>query len=110
MKKKIAKRTTKISYAYTVYYYSINSCNTIALAEHASLAEALKHTHRLIKNGFDVTLTITQSVDEGKVLHEYEKNIFYEKKNREPHTRLSGYTFARAIKRPHNSIIRRFWQ
>lgn len=100
------KKKTVISYEYLVFYYKANTCNTITYATHASLANALKHVHTLVKYGFDVTLRIRQYVDDGIMYHQYEKGVYYTQCKYNRRTRLDSYTL---VKVPHYKIIRRFY-
>lgn len=100
------KKKTVISYEYLVFYYKAKTCNTITYATHTSLANALKHVHTLVKYGFDVTLRIRQTVDDGIILYTNEKAVYYTQWQYKHKTSLTSYTF---IKVPHYTIIRRFY-
>ncbi len=100
------KKKTVISYEYLVFYYKAKTCNTITYTTHASLADALKHVHALVKYGFDATLRIRQNVDDGIMYHQYEKAVYYTQCKYAHRTKLDGFTLVRV---PHYKIIRRFY-
>jgi hypothetical protein len=94
-----------IIYHYQVFYRTRRQCGCIAIANHKTLADALKHARVLVAYGFDATVEIRQEaiITDKPLHHAYVKKLWFEYNT--VVTSMDSYTYDTTH---HCKIIRRF--